>query len=93
MAELQQVEKDEIVQGKTVLSFNHPTPKWAVWSFRVEFVINKALMMYLTGTAALQPEKTKEWLLIMGIIDFVVWFAARSVGVKKSEFERLTDDN
>lgn len=90
--QLQQVEKDELVQGKTVLSFNHPTPLWATWIFRTEFVGNKALTMYLTGTGALPPEKVKEWLLIMSIVDFVTWFAARSIGVKKTQFENLTND-
>lgn len=90
--QIQQVQQDEIVQGKTVLSFTHPTPKWATWIFRTEFVANKALTMYLTGTGALPPEKVKEWLLIMTIIDFITWFAARSIGVKKTQFEQLTND-
>jgi hypothetical protein len=87
MAETQTVEKDVEVTGRTVMSFNLPTPKWATYIFRTEFVINKALTMYLTGTGALPPEKVKEWLLMMGIIDFVVWFIARGLGVKKTDFE------
>lgn len=88
----QQVEKDATMQGKTVVSFNLPTPKWATWIFRTEFVLNKAITMYLTGTGAVDLERVKEYLLIMGILDFVVWFAARSIGVKKTEFEALTND-
>lgn len=91
MGEVQKVEQDEIVQGKTVLSFHLPTPKWATYIFRTEFVINKALTMYLTGTGALPADKVKEWLLIMGIVDFIVWFIARGLGVKKTDFE--SNDN
>lgn len=88
----QTVEKDVQVTGKTVMSFNLPTPKWATWTFRTEFVLNKAITMYLTGTGAVEPERVKEYLLIMGILDFIVWFAARSIGVKKNEFEIMTND-
>jgi hypothetical protein len=84
---VQDVEKDVQVTGKTVMSFQLPTPKWATYVFRTEFVLNKALTMYLSGTGALPPEKVKEWLLIMSIVDFITWFAARSIGVKKTDFE------
>lgn len=85
---VQQVEKDATVTGKTVMSFNLPTPKWATWVFRTEFILNKAVTMYLTGTGALPPDKVKEWLLYMAILDFIVWFFARSIGVKKEDFEQ-----
>jgi hypothetical protein len=84
---VQDVEKDTTMTGKTVMSFQLPTPKWATYVFRTEFVLNKALTMYLSGTGALPPEKVKEWLLIMSIVDFITWFAARSIGVKKTDFE------
>jgi hypothetical protein len=89
----QTAEKDVQITGKTVLSFHLPTPKWATYIFRTEFVINKALTMYLTGTGAVPADKVKEYLLIMGIIDFIVWFVARGLGVKKTDFENLTTDN
>lgn len=90
--QLQDVEQDATIKGKTVISFNHPTPKWATWIFRTEFVLNKALTMYLSGTALIPADKLKEWFLIMSIIDFITWFSARSVGVKKADFEQYTNE-
>lgn len=85
--QLQQVEKQETVKGSTVLSFTRPTPMWATWVFRAEFVLNKAITMYLTGTGTIEEGKIKEYLLIMSIVDFLVWLGARSLGVKKTDIE------
>ena len=87
MAEIQEVEKTEMVQGKTVLSLNLPTPKWATWIFRTEFVFNKAALMYLSGTGSIPAEKVKEYILILSIIDFLVWIGGRFLGVKKQTIE------
>lgn len=92
MATTETVEKDVTQTGKTVLSFHLPTPKWATYVFRTEFVINKAVAMYLAGTGAIPPEKVKEYLLILTIADFIVWFIARGLGFKKTDFEALTND-
>lgn len=81
--QIQSVETEEVVKGHTVLSFTHPTPMWATWAFRTEFILNKAAMMWLGGTALIPPEKVKETVLILTIVDFVVWFVARGLGVKK----------
>lgn len=80
---LQQVESEEIVTGHTVFSFKHPSPLWATWMFRTEFILNKALTMYLAGTDKIPKEDIKEYMLIMGAVDLVIWFFARSLGVKK----------
>lgn len=87
MAEIQEVEKTEMVTGKTVVSLNLPTPKWATWIFRTEFVLNKAAMMYLSGTGSIPADKIKEYILILTIVDFVVWVAGRFLGVKKQTIE------
>jgi hypothetical protein len=84
---MQSVEKIQNVKGSTVFSFNLPTPMWATWIFRTEFVLSKAATMYLTGTHHYPAEKTTEVLLIMSIVDFVVWFIARGLGVKKTDIE------
>lgn len=87
MSELQQVEKDATMPGKVIFSFNRPTPKWATWIFRTEFILNKAITMYLTGTGTIPEDKVKEYLLIMTIVDFITWLGARSLGVKKADIE------
>jgi hypothetical protein len=39
--------------------------------------------MYLAGTDKIPKEDIKEYMLIMGAVDLVIWFFARSLGVKK----------
>jgi uncharacterized membrane protein YbaN (DUF454 family) len=84
---IQTVETQKAVSGTTVFSFTRPTPMWATWIFRTEFILNKAITMYLTGTGTIPTEKIKEYLLIMSIVDFLVWLGARSLGVKKADIE------
>jgi uncharacterized membrane protein YbaN (DUF454 family) len=84
---IQQVDKETTMEGSVVLSFNRPSPKWATWVFRTEFILNKAITMYLTGTGMIPTEKVKEYLLIMSIVYFLVWLGARSLGVKKADIE------
>lgn len=83
----QTVETEKEVTGKTVISFTAPTPKWATWVFRTEFVINKALLMVLSGTSLLSPQQVKESLIWIAAIDFMVWGIGRGLGVQKSQFD------
>lgn len=85
--EAQVAEVDKMVAGKTVISFNLPTPKWATWVFRTEFVLNKAVLLYLGGTSSIPADKLKEYILILSIVDFVVWGMGRGIGIKKDDFE------
>lgn len=83
----QEVQKTEVVTGKAVLSFKLPTPMWATWIFRAEFILNKAATMYLAGTGMIEPERVKEYLLIMSIVDFLTWLSARAIGIKKDAIQ------
>lgn len=85
--EAQVAEVDKMVAGKTVISFNLPTPKWATWVFRTEFVLNKAVLLYLGGTNSISKDNIQEYILILGIVDFVVWGMGRGIGIKKDDFE------
>lgn len=80
----QEVRTTTTVKGKTVPSFTLPTPVWATWVFRGEFIINKCLMMYLSGTTHTIVD-LKNDILILTIIDFGVWMFAKSIGVKKAD--------
>jgi hypothetical protein len=80
----QEVNTTKSVTGTTVLSFTKPTPVWATWIFRGEFIINKCLMMYLSGTTHTVVD-LKNDILILTIIDFGVWMLAKSIGVKKAD--------
>ena len=87
-----QVQTTEVVKGKIVPSFKLPTPMWANWIFRTEFVINKMAMLYLAGTDKIPAEDIKEYLLIATVLDFGVWLFARSIGIKKQDLG-LDDEN
>lgn len=80
----QEVSSTKVVKGTTVASFKLPTPVWATWLFRGEFIINKCLMMYLSGTTHTIVD-LKNDILILTIVDFGVWMFAKSIGVKKSD--------
>lgn len=85
--EAQVAEVDKMIAGKTVISFNLPTPKWVTWIFRTEFVLNKAVLIYLAGTSSISKDNIQEYVLILSIVDFVVWGMGRGIGIKKDDFE------
>ena len=70
--------------GKTGL--RNPTPMWATWIFRTEFVINKAVLMILGASSAFTPEQVKESIVWIAAIDYAVWQIAKFIGVKKEDF-------
>ncbi len=40
----EQIEVEKVVtipSGKTVFSHSLPTPRWATWAFRAQFILNK----------------------------------------------------
>lgn len=80
----QEVSATKVIKGTVVPSFKLPSPIWATWFFRLEFIINKCLMMYLSGTTHTIVD-LKNDILILTIIDFGVWMFAKSIGVKKSD--------
>jgi len=80
----QEVTTTKVITGKVVASWKLPPPIWATWFFRLEFVINKCLMLYLSGTTHTIVD-LKNDILILTIIDIGVWTFAKSIGVKKSD--------
>jgi len=80
-----QVEQTEIVKGKTTFAPGHPTPLWAIWVFRTEFVLSKMLLLYLSGTSTVAAENMKEYVLKITVVDFGIWLFANSIGVKKKD--------
>lgn len=87
---VQQVEVHSEVTGKTVFGMEgikNPTPLWATWIFRTEFVLNKALLYYLSATSLVPASHLKEVILFVTTVDLAVWGMGRLVGVKKESFE------
>lgn len=85
--ETQTVQVEKEITGKTVVSIDLPTPMWATWVFRTEFVLNKAILFILSGTSLLTPEQVKESLVWIAGIDLLIWGIGRGLGVKKQAFE------
>lgn len=79
-----------MAENKTVLSFNKPTPKWATWIFRVEFLLNKAFLYGLSqdlfGTVNIK--KALVWAIL---IDGIIWGIGRAIGVQKKDFEEAAN--
>ena len=73
--------------NKTTLSLKDPTPAWVNWIFRVQFVINKALLLLLSSSTHVEPKDVKEYLLYLAVIDLTVWGIGRFVGQKKEDYE------
>lgn len=74
-------------QTKTVISLNQPNPAWVSWVFRIEFVVNKAVLFVLGASALFTPNQVKESLVWIAAIDLTVWGLGRFVGLKKADFE------
>lgn len=83
--EVTQVEETKIVKGTTTFAPKSPTPKWAVWMFRTEFVLSKMLTYYLVATDRVPSRDIKEYMLIIATIDLGTWLFAHSLGVKKKD--------
>lgn len=88
--EAQQVEKKEMQTGVTRIGIgqlNNATPMWVNWIFRVEFILNKALLMLLSTSSIFTPEQVKESLVWIAVIDFTFWAVGRFIGISKDQME------
>ena len=80
----------DVSDTKSVLSLNslsRPTPAWVNWVFRVQFVANKAILMWLGSTSLVNVDNLREIILALGVIDFAVWGIGRFIGLKKDDFQ------
>jgi len=80
--ETQEVETTKQSTGSLVISLSHPTPMWAIMIFRVEFLLNKAFMMWVSTTNIVPSAKLQMFIGTMTAIDFFVWGIGRSLGIK-----------
>ena len=98
MPEDQQTETVEVekvvtvAKCQTVFNLNLPTPRWATWGFRAQFILNKMAMLYLSGTDTVPSTSLKEIFLIMASVDLGTWMLANSLGIKKKDLG-LPDEN
>jgi hypothetical protein len=81
------VEVEKELTGKTVLSFQKPTPMWATWAFRIVFCLTTAATMILTAEPSVSDAVKVRIFLYMKAFDFIVWFFGKSIGIDKKQFE------
>lgn len=77
-----------VSKTKTVISLNSPTPSWATWMFRIEFVLNKVAVYVLTSLDGLSVKQMKYAILIISAIDLATWSFGKFIGLKKDDFEK-----
>lgn len=82
MSEEKTIEVQKKVDGKTVLSFEKPTPMWATWVFRIVFVMTGVATFIIAADPAIS-ESTK---IRLGIyfkgFDMFIWGVTRAIGVE-----------
>jgi hypothetical protein len=78
------------MKNKTVLSFQHPTPAWATWIFRIVFLLTTATTVVIAAEPDITDKTKVKWNVYLRAFDVVVWGIARGIGVKK---ERFTAEN
>ena len=92
VVETTQIEAVEQVKGTLKWAVNggitNPTPSWAMWMFRTEFVLNKCFAMWLASQNSLNLQELKSLVLWVTIIDFAVWGFAKQFGIKKEDLEK-----
>lgn len=86
------VQKTVEQSGNTVTKFgvaqlNNPTPMWVTWAFRIEFLINKAIGIWLASQNGLDMESVQSIVLWTTIADGFVWGLGRFVGISKETIE------
>jgi len=85
------VEQDTAVSGKTVVSLNLPTPKWATWVFRGVFILTGVVTFIIAAEPAITPEvKVRIGIYLKGF-DMFVWGITRMIGVDVSRDFNLPD--
>ena len=76
------------VKGTTKFGLNqvtNPTPMWATWVFRIEFLLNKTFMIWVAATASIPKEHLNEMILYASLIDGFFWGIGKFIGISKDQ--------
>jgi len=66
---------------------SNPTPSWALWIFRIEFILNKVFVFILGSSSLFTANEVKESLVWIAAIDLATWLFAKQFGIKKEDIE------
>lgn len=82
-----ELENHEVTTKFGLNQVNNPTPMWVTWVFRVQFVMNKAVGIWLSSTGLIPVQYIKEVFLALNCFDLAVWGLGKFVGVEKKDYE------
>lgn len=88
----QEAQVQEQVKGKLTFgipSLKKPTPMWVTWAFRVEFNLNKAILMIFGFTHFLTPVQIAESIGWIAAFDYAFWGLGKFVGITKENIEKV----
>lgn len=78
------------IKGTTRFGLNQvvkPTPMWATWVFRIEFLLNKTFMIWVAATSSIPKEHLNEIILYASLIDGFVWGIGKFIGISKDQMQ------
>jgi len=90
-ANAQEAEVTEMVKGKAsfgLAQIYNPTPLWVIWTFRVQFVLNKLITIWFTTTTLIPTANIKEIVLALTLVDSAVWGLGKFIGISKDTIDK-----
>lgn len=93
MEQQQEIEKNETVTGKTVISLNKPTPAWATWVFRVVFILTGVVTFIVLSDPGISDGVKIRLSVYLKGLDMLVWSLTRMIGVDVSRNFSLPQQN
>ncbi len=78
------VQKEQTVTGKTVLSFTKPTPMWENWVFRITFILTGLAIFVIAGDPAIDDATKVRIGVYLKALDTLIWTMSKSLGVEIS---------
>ena len=85
---VQEVSVDEIVVGKTTFGNpSNPSPKWAIWVFRIFFYVSSVTTVIVTTDDEIPATAAKRIVKYLAYATMAIHLGARLTGVKVNEDE------
>lgn len=84
----QEVQQTGVVEGKTVISINKPTPMWATWVFRIVFLLTTAATIIIAADPGIPDDMKVRIGVYLKALDVFIWGIGRGLGVEKADYEK-----
>lgn len=81
-----------MASGFGISQIKNETPKWAIWIFRITFLLTTAATGYIASTNLIADNVKYELVLLLKFLDFLIFGISKLFGVNpKSEI--TADEN